>query len=73
MPRLDAAETALFNELRDKRLHNIAPGAKAHADGVRLEQERIGFEWVKAALVALPPSSAESAMVTDKRESKKWL
>lgn len=44
LPRLDDAEHALFNDLRDNRLRR----------NVRLEQERIGFEWVEAALSAFP-------------------
>lgn len=40
LPRLDADERALFDDLRDNRLgHQI-----------RLEQERIGFGWVERAL-----------------------
>lgn len=42
LPRLDAAEAALLDDLRSHRL-----GVR-----VRLEQERLGFEWVKAALAA---------------------
>jgi hypothetical protein len=40
--RLDAAEHALFSELRDD----------VHGQHVRMEQERIGYEWVKNALGA---------------------
>jgi hypothetical protein len=36
-------EGALYDDLRDSRL----PGLRRH---VRLEQERIGFDWVRAAL-----------------------
>ncbi|WP_287876211.1 DUF3322 domain-containing protein [Acidovorax sp.] len=43
LPRLDAAEAALLDDLRSYRL-----GVR-----VRLEQERLGFEWVKAALAAI--------------------
>ena len=73
LPRLTVDEAALFDELRDKRLRNTVLAAKAQADGVRLEQERIGFEWVKTALAGLTPLSAVNAVVTDKRESEKWL
>jgi hypothetical protein len=45
LPRLKVDETVLFDDLRAQRLR---PGSA----GVRLEQERIGFAWVKAALVA---------------------
>ena len=42
LPRLTAAEAALFDELRDNRIRK----------GLRLEQERIGFQWVTSALCA---------------------
>jgi hypothetical protein len=41
LPRLTAAEAALFNALRDNRI-------RQH---LRLEQERVGFEWLTAALM----------------------
>lgn len=44
LPGLDDAEQALYDELRH---HHIAPS-------LRLEQERIGFGWVRRALQALP-------------------
>ena len=45
LPRLSPDERALFDDLRWKRL----------ADGpLRLEQERIGFGWVEAALAPFP-------------------
>lgn len=40
LSRLDDAEQALFNDLRDNRLRK----------NLRLEQERIGFQWVETAL-----------------------
>lgn len=40
LARLNAEETALYDDLRQNRL----------ADQLRLEQERIGFGWVKKAL-----------------------
>lgn len=40
LPRLNATERALFDDLRDNRLGHQ----------VRLEQERIGFGWVEKAL-----------------------
>jgi hypothetical protein len=43
LPRLDAAEQALFDDLRDNRLRR----------NVRLEQEHIGFRWVETALAVL--------------------
>lgn len=49
LPRLDAVESALFDDLRYKRLES------AHkTSSVRLEQERIGFGWIQQALAALP-------------------
>ena len=43
LPRLNAEEGALYNDLRDNRLGR----------NLRLEQERIGFGRVEAALAAL--------------------
>ncbi|EGF33213.1 hypothetical protein IMCC9480_920 [Oxalobacteraceae bacterium IMCC9480] len=43
LPRLHADERALYDLLRDNRL----------GKNVRLEQERIGFDWVRSALAAL--------------------
>lgn len=40
LPRLTNAERALFDDLRDNRI----------GQGLRLEQERVGFRWVEAAL-----------------------
>ena len=40
LPRLTAQERELFDDLRDNRTRH----------GLRLEQERIGFGWVRAAL-----------------------
>ncbi|TVP81696.1 DUF3322 domain-containing protein [Thioalkalivibrio sp.] len=40
LTRLTAVERALYDDLRDNRLR----------ESLRLEQERIGFRWVKAAL-----------------------
>jgi len=51
LPRLNADEAALFDDLRPQRLR---PSRGASCAGVRLEQERIGFDWVQAALAALP-------------------
>ncbi|CAG9228460.1 Wadjet anti-phage system protein JetD domain-containing protein [Paraburkholderia caribensis] len=42
LPRLDHAERALFDELRDNRLRTK----------LRLEQEHVRFRWVEAALAA---------------------
>ena len=43
LPRLDAQERALYDDLRDNRFGRC----------VRLEQERIGFGWVEDALARL--------------------
>ena len=42
--RLDAQERALYDALRDNRIR----------PNLRLEQERIGFEWVRRVIAALP-------------------
>ena len=49
LPRLHAAEAALFVDLRSQRM-----GDTSTNQGVRLEQERIGFGWIQHALAALP-------------------
>jgi hypothetical protein len=54
LPRLNGVEAALFDDLRAQRLRPSRAGICAA--GVRLEQERVGFEWVKAALAALEPA-----------------
>jgi hypothetical protein len=56
LPRLDAAEAALFDDLRARRLAYHPPGGKPTS--ARLEQERIGFDWVRAALMALAGAPA---------------
>jgi hypothetical protein len=43
LPRLTPAESALYDDLRDNRIRK----------NLRLEQERIGFGWVEAALARL--------------------
>lgn len=40
LPRLTGPERALFDDLRDNRIR----------PGLRLEQERVGFDWVQTAL-----------------------
>jgi hypothetical protein len=64
LPRLDAVESALFDDLRAQRLRFSPSGAKLVCTGVRLEQERIGFAWVKAALAALVsvPSAVSTSL-----------
>ena len=55
LPRLDVAEAALYDDLRGQRLLSNSPaGRVVH---VRLEQERIGFDWLQATLAALLPAS----------------
>lgn len=66
LPRLNTAEAALFDDMRAHRLCPAAPNAKVTSAGVRLEQERIGFEWVRAALAALVSAPL---MPTTARES----
>lgn len=51
LPRLDPAERALFEDLRQDR---IAPS-------LRLEQERIGYGWVAARLATLEKAGAAGA------------
>ena len=46
LTRLDGVEAALYQTLRDDELGH----------GVRLEQERIGFKRLEAALASLPPA-----------------
>lgn len=43
LPRLNPQERALYDDLRDNRVR----------ENLRLEQEKIGFGWVEAALAAL--------------------
>ena len=47
--RLNAAESALFDDLRHKRLQSKA------GISLRLEQERIDFGWLLQAIAALQP------------------
>jgi hypothetical protein len=47
LPRLTETERALFDDLRDNRIRN----------NLRLEQERIGFGMVSAALATIERSS----------------
>ena len=58
LPRLTGAERALFDDLRDNRLR----------PRLRLEQERVGFGWVEAALAGLlaARSPSDSAHVGDR-------
>ena len=73
LPRLTATESTLFDELRDKRLRANRWGAKHQSFSVRLEQERIGFEWVKAALAALPGPHTTEIALAEEPEGEKWL
>lgn len=49
LPRLTADESALYDDLRDNRI----------TQHLRLEQERIGFGWVTAALLAVAMGRAQ--------------
>jgi hypothetical protein len=53
LPRLTAAERAVFDDLRDNRIRT----------NLRLEQERIGFHWVTEALSHLTSAAALAAPV----------
>ena len=57
LPRLTVEEGALFDELRDNRLRV----------GVRLEQERIGFDWLQKTLAALAPGGGAALDIEDKK------
>lgn len=50
LTRLNTEERALYDDLRDNRLH----------PNLRLEQERIGFGWVETALAALDSGPGEN-------------
>ncbi len=52
LPRLNAEEQALYDDLRDNRLRT----------NLRLEQERIGFGWVENALTLLLSQNRNSSM-----------
>ena len=60
LPRLTPDERALYDDLRDKRL--VLPGGKR----LRLEQEKIGFEWVRLALATQLLSEAKACDVKSK-------
>jgi len=51
LPRLNPAEAAEYDDLRYQRLR----------PSLRLEQARVGFDWVQQALAAPPPLSAPLA------------
>jgi hypothetical protein len=54
LPRLTETERALFDDLRDNRIRK----------GLRLEQERVGFGWVEAALgriLAAPDATSQGS------------
>jgi hypothetical protein len=70
LPRLDAAEAALFDDLRGQRLQVNLPTARAPNTSVRLEQERIGFDWLKAALAALPSMQPAALPAVNEFERK---
>lgn len=49
LPRLTEAERILFDELRDNRIHR----------GLRLEQERVGFDWLMKTLERITGECAQ--------------
>jgi len=57
LPRLTVEERALFDELRDNRLRV----------GLRLEQERIGFDWLQKTLAALAPGDGAALDIEDEK------
>jgi hypothetical protein len=71
LPRLDAAEYALFDDLRAQRLRDNTRGVKPPMASVRLEQERIGFAWLQRALAALVSRSSVEPVFTQEFEGKK--
>jgi hypothetical protein len=64
LPRLTASEAQLFDDLRAQRLRAGSPGAETAGAGVRLEQERIGYAWLKTALSELPAVFIENELET---------
>jgi hypothetical protein len=50
--------------LRAQRLRAGSPGAETEGAGVRLEQERIGYAWLKTALSELPAGFIENELET---------
>lgn len=58
LPRLNADEAALYDDLRDNRL----------GKNLRLEQERIGFSWVEAVLSAMSSRRDVGATPTSRLE-----
>ncbi|OGB28367.1 MAG: hypothetical protein A3F78_21350 [Burkholderiales bacterium RIFCSPLOWO2_12_FULL_61_40] len=57
LPRLTVEERAVFDALRDNRLRV----------GLRLEQERIGFDWLQKNLAALAPGDGAAFDIEDKK------
>ena len=71
LPRLNAAEAALFDDLRAQRLRDNTSGGQRPAASVRLEQERIGFAWLERALAALVPAQSAQPVLAPEFEGKK--
>jgi hypothetical protein len=71
LPRLNAAEAALFDDLRAQRLRDNTSGVQRPAASVRLEQERIGFAWLERALAALVPMPSVEPVFALEFEGKK--
>lgn len=68
---LNAAEAALFDDLRAQRLRSNTCGVKRPTASVRLEQERIGFAWLERALAALLCTQPAEAVFAQAFEGKK--
>lgn len=71
LPRLEAAESALFDDLRAQRLRDNTQSVKPPTANVRLEQERIGFAWLERALAALVSRPSTEAVFAPEFEGKK--
>ncbi|MBI2750332.1 MAG: hypothetical protein HYX43_13630 [Burkholderiales bacterium] len=71
LPRLEAAEAALFDDLRAWRLRDNTRGVKPPTASVRLEQERIGFAWLERALAVLVRSPTAEPVFAQEFEGEK--
>ena len=71
LPRLNAAEAALFDDLRSQRLRDNTSVVQRAAASMRLEQERIGFAWLERALAALVPMPSVEPVFAPEFEGKK--
>lgn len=71
LPRLDAAESALFDDLRAQRLRDPTRSVKSPTASVRLEQERIGFAWLERTLAALASTPSAEPVFAPEFEGNK--